>query len=508
MLAAQNQDNQPESENQRANSPQPSGFGKVLGSLHGLQRRLDDFSIEDVSNADANVKSLIQQIIFIRERLSTLAELKQWITEANERIASIPEEDFDLVNPDGLEKHPQLHAIVQASKLIRFYRLMQAARASADAISFDTETGAMVAAAIERSSPMTETISENSQSIQPQDLITALSSDEKVPEEPDVIVTPALSDTLTLESEPANETAAVSALTPPAPLATEAELESAPAISPLSAIDSIAADADIPTVIIENHLPGTIDASTEPADNDFVMVATDSAHATIPQTTSLAIIEKTEEIATEKTNVQARGAKHRGKKKKPAETSTTQNGDTKSTTTLDKRLLDDLIKQYGDFAVTSNLPVPVETAKRSKAKPAAVVSANIPEFDGPIFEEPIIENRNSGQIQKAGELDRQLKKIIKDYGENDIYSRRSTLNLKTGGIIAFVVLGLVLGGIYLFKSPAQIQTPSSQSESSAPSNVSENGRSAGGQNGAAAGTTENNVKRSEAASKPVSKLKK
>ncbi|HWH76240.1 MAG TPA: hypothetical protein VNT76_02670, partial [Candidatus Binatus sp.] len=147
MQAAKNQDHQPESVNKQPSPAQPSGFGKVLGSLHGLQQRLDDFSMEDVTNADSNVKSLIQQITYVRGRLTTLAELKLSIATANEMISAIPEENFDLVSPDALEKHPQLHAIVQASKLIRFYRLMQSARASANAISLDSQTGAMVAPA-------------------------------------------------------------------------------------------------------------------------------------------------------------------------------------------------------------------------------------------------------------------------------------------------------------------------------------------------------------------------
>jgi hypothetical protein len=55
---------------------------------------------------------------------------------------------------------------------------------------------------------------------------------------------------------------------------------------------------------------------------------------------------------------------------------------------------------------------------------------------------------------KRGEIDRQLKSIIKDYGEYDLYSPRSTINFKLAAVGAFVVLGLVLGGLYFFKAPS------------------------------------------------------
>jgi hypothetical protein len=72
------------------------------------------------------------------------------------------------------------------------------------------------------------------------------------------------------------------------------------------------------------------------------------------------------------------------------------------------------------------------------------------------------ETRSVPNLQKAGELDRQLKKIIKDYGEYDLYSKQSSVNLKTGGIVVFVILGLVLGGLYLFKAPATVSSSPSQ----------------------------------------------
>src|SRR6185436_5488959 len=124
-----------------SNASSTSGFGKVLGSIQGLQQRLNDFTLDDIIGAENNLKSLMQQIVHMRDRFDTIAEMKHAVTNANQLILTIPEENFDLVGPDSLEKHPKLHAIVKANKLIRLQKLMKAARASADAVSFDADAG-------------------------------------------------------------------------------------------------------------------------------------------------------------------------------------------------------------------------------------------------------------------------------------------------------------------------------------------------------------------------------
>ena len=67
-----------------ADPPTPAvGFGKVLTSIQGLQRRLDDFSIEDVSEAEANARTLIQKISLLQGKLIGLTEMKQFVSAAN-----------------------------------------------------------------------------------------------------------------------------------------------------------------------------------------------------------------------------------------------------------------------------------------------------------------------------------------------------------------------------------------------------------------------------------------
>ncbi|MGH7811668.1 MAG: hypothetical protein ACREP5_15430, partial [Candidatus Binatia bacterium] len=115
----------------------------------------------------------------------------------------------------------------------------------------------------------------------------------------------------------------------------------------------------------------------------------------------------------------------------------------------------EVIKHYGDFSAWPNLPATIESPAETKPgvdKPKA--------NHGRPFDEPAAKLREVANNKKAGDLDRQLKKIIKDYGEYDLYQRRSVVNFKTGGIAAFAVLGLVLAGLYFFGGRSTAREPS------------------------------------------------
>jgi hypothetical protein len=129
---------------------------------------------------------------------------------------------------------------------------------------------------------------------------------------------------------------------------------------------------------------------------------------------------------------------------------------------FDQRLLDDLIKDYGEFTILpSSTPKP-EAKKEPKpesmpATPRVKASAPVMPPSQPNLPSP----------RKDGELDRKLKKLIKDYGEYDLYSRQTPLKLKTGVVAAFLVLTLIFSGFYFFSStkPAVPASASSTSQS-------------------------------------------
>jgi hypothetical protein len=157
--------------------------------------------------------------------------------------------------------------------------------------------------------------------------------------------------------------------------------------------------------------------------------------------------------------------------------------------TFDQRLLDDLIKSYGDFASFSGRTIasdealnsaslgaphsqPVEAPPDSRSAdveirslttgwPQAEVKPALPPPETPAeiirvieTEEPKTAPQSGTSLTRHGEIDRQLKSIIKDYGEYDLYSHRSSLKTKVAAIVAFALLGLVMVGFYFLKTPA------------------------------------------------------
>ena len=403
------------------NSPSPaSGFGKVLGSIQGLQQRLDDFSVEEVSRAHAKAADLIRGLGELQGRLTALAKLKDALTEASASIGSRPEVNFDDIDPDNLEGHPQLRAIVQTGKLIRMHRLLKAAQASAESVSFEF--------------PNTEAKQINMPDVASASSVIALThvfhrSEESlpIPSENDVA---------------ANKSAADEALLVPQ--------EAANCVNPplersqtKSRYDFADLKLEAAAIGARNH-PGQADSSDE-----------------------------------------KRAAGIKGKQ-------------LAENTHFDQRLLNDLIDAYGEFtfstgpatgtvatqtnptqdalreptampevdAMLSHAPSPVlfpAEVARQEGPPAGITPAE-PAFVEPIGggqlalpapEEEIstsVFEQSLPNAKARGEIDRQLKNIIKDYGAVDLYSHRQSLNTKTTAIGAAAVLALLLGGIYFFKA--------------------------------------------------------
>ena len=153
MLTAENNQTPDDNSNTGPTST-VGGFGNVLKSVQGLQQRLSDFSLDDVTAAEANANTLIHRTASVQQKLIELANLKLNLTAVAGTIHQIPETNFDLISPDSLERHPQLHAIVKTSKIIRLHKLLKVAKASAQSVSFDSEVGRL-----EIGTPLAPTIS-------------------------------------------------------------------------------------------------------------------------------------------------------------------------------------------------------------------------------------------------------------------------------------------------------------------------------------------------------------
>jgi len=409
------------------------GFGRVLNSIHGLQQRLDDFSVDEVSRASSKTETLFQQLSSIQVKLSGLPILKQVFSDTNRIISEIHEENFELVALSNLEKYPTLNALLTTGN-----QLQQAVLAC--------------------------------------------------PEKP-------------TNPEPPVLKALPSPVSQAEPLPIIAAVLSAPAERTPVHAEPIASGSDKVPQTAESVGAAKLLPAASADDSPAADVASEqTAGAPVTETLS------DEDDVPGGKRVSARGNSN-----------------------FDQRLLNDLIKTYGDFAGSPNFPSTSRTPKSapsmsSKNKtvtenapipPAAIIEADFhqatlvdlarskaaitpkatPAEIVPVLNaqqvEPVEESVTS--LTKHGELDRQLKSIIKDYGENDLYPRRNSSNVKIAGIVAFALLGLVLGGFYFFKTPTPMTSAPANSTAQPDAKFSSGSAttSKGGDNANATGGTVN-----------------
>jgi len=421
------------------------GFGKMLNSLQGLQQRLEDFSIADVANAEANAQTLILRLKQIQGTIAALAQLKNAAADIRRSVAEIRPIDIEAINLDSLENHPQLNAIVKASKLIKLQKLMTALKAGADE---GESIEAQARITVTEVSP-TAALTTNHHSDFADIVETRLSEPEPA----------AMSDFVT---EPV-----------PASIAAEIDAASAPTTSPLPAVESAPESPTLEFAPSDRFLPETETVGTDfpTAQAEFEtaaaeVVKTSSAEkieglvedfpAPVETSTASLVAEKLPAVEPATKLAHSAKPKHGSKSaakksQKPRDNTAGQIEASKALVpandSFDLRLLDDLVSNYGEFAANPNLPATVKKKELQNFAPAPSAAAELrPEPANSV-------ETNTPSVRKDGDFDRQLKKIIKDYGEYDLYSDKPAANIKKAGILAFVFLGLVFGGIYFFTAP-------------------------------------------------------
>jgi len=421
------------------------GFGKMLNSLQGLQQRLEDFSIADVTNAEANARTLILRLKQFQDTIGAIALVKKAAANIDQSIAEIQQLDTEVVGMDSLENHPQLHAIVNASKLIKLRKMMAALKAGADVGESQDkpilDPVSAAAGSVERSEGIAlETAKAIGAESVDSDSAAGLETSEAAPSLPELVSTRLTA--ATIVSSSVLETAADSPVT-------------AAATGDTGALHSDAL-ADFPTAEAEFE---TAVAATAPAEQLTDSQVTLAGSLRVESATNLPQpLEPKQDlqiapVKKSKARNIAPGQVDPSKALVPANDS------------FDLRLLDDLVSNYGEFASNPNLPATVKKKELQSVEPAANKTHKAqPEHSDSV-------EAAAPAVKKHGDLDRQLKKIIKDYGEYDIYSDKQSTNIKKAGILAFVFLGLVFGGIYLFKTPppaAEIAPATSNSSSTKP----------------------------------------
>ncbi len=409
MLSAQKEETELAACAMANDLPNLGSFGKVVNSIQGLQERLENFSAEDVGNAHDKTQTLLLRLSYLQEKLATFVEVKALMITARDAIEQALRDCADSAKLDALENHARIQTTIQANKLIQFPRLYKLAKITAAQAAVNADESITTSAQVEENDASIPRVAEESG--------TAGAG-----QSPAIVHLAALTSQPPIESETATAAVVGQEDGPEALAATD--LSPTTASDPLLAPELETLPADKPQIdACDSATSGSRDVNAE-VGSPLISPASTSSEANTKDT-----------VAT-----------------------------TEPITDFDHRLLDDLIKNYGEFAASRSFSRTMEIA----SAPAVNTTEGqaVPSKAGVMEIEQ--ERNNLPSIKRDGDLDQQLKKLIKDYGEYDLYSRQSPMNLKTGVIAAFLLLALIFSGFYYF-SPRALNSQNSAPAQSRPS---------------------------------------
>lgn len=443
MLTAHKEDQPFDVARASQGTPQPHPLSGILDSIQGLRILLDDLSLEDIIEADEKAQKLIQRLCDFHSDLTNLSHIQKLVSKAKELTKRI-EAPFDLGEfTDANENTKKL-----VERLSAFYNDLtnlshiQNLLVRAKDITLPTEALPRVP---KQESP--KRVLQNQGGTLPNNLILFPTpvrharemtrapapthslrpflpkEQEQLRGEDDLHLLallqntaslPAVTDHVPLEgpqsSDPLISTGREKHLQPP-DQPEELSLEKA---EPASKVLSPNEDSSIPQPVTLEH-----NQSTSPSEETERDQKRDTP---VNDETSAAIGIPPSRDSERASNQDYRSASER------------------ITVEFDQKLLTDLIKDYGEFVTYSNLNSPKIQEK---------VIAPDPEF----MRQPAndySDDREPKPLPKPvpyrneGDLDRTLKKLIKDYGEYDIYSHRNPNNVKKVVIATSTVLVLLL----------------------------------------------------------------
>jgi hypothetical protein len=382
MLSAKQDENRLESTVPKVSSPGGGPVGKVVTSIQGLQQRLNDYTLEEVSAAENRSRTLMLGLLNLQSRVGSLVTIKRSMTVVYEALKTTTSEDIKLSVIETSGKPIKLHDIIQASNLIRFPTLKRTSHQSPGHTISNATSSETLAGPKHIPKSTRDVISQSSAADHRE---TADS-----PNEPAFVFD-------------ATDIEAASGI-PSADFSWDKDSDSNKTIS-----DHIRYDQEVQTISLRSAPEKLNKPELQLSTPEFVQ--------------ELPVAEKSDT---------------------PISTALVPTGGD-----FDQRLLDDLIKNYGEFFSSSNSPSNVGSQENVET----VESRSKPNF----LEKAAVESANNNTartspLKKEGDIDRELKKIIKDYGEYDIYSRHNRINIKFAAIGAFLLVVAVFSGFYLLSS--------------------------------------------------------
>src|SRR2546430_7468173 len=104
MLSAQKEQKRLKVVSSTSNTPNLAGFGKVLTSIQGLQQRLDDFSVDDISEATEKARTLAVRLSELQRQLATLTEINESIATVRTAVDHAANETRELTKLEGFDR--------------------------------------------------------------------------------------------------------------------------------------------------------------------------------------------------------------------------------------------------------------------------------------------------------------------------------------------------------------------------------------------------------------------
>jgi hypothetical protein len=369
-------------------------FETVVHSIEGLRERVQGFTVEQLSETEQMLQTMSLRLGDLQQTVSAVSEIKRRLNSIQQMLPDAQVATVDESTLASVDSFTPLHSLPHFGNIAKFRRIIKLVRA--------VKSVSVLLAPSDRKDPA---------------LILDMETNAESPKLDRIVAT------LTSIEHPFLEPVENSAIVDTAGEGTEGSEHSQDS-------QSLAIETDV--------------VRTEPnCDESFDIISAKEA-------TSSWNFSETIDESFEATEDRAGGD--------PAMVDSTAGGQPHTAVCtgpdFDRRLLDDLIQNYGEFNVMPNLPATTKAKKEVKSEaPASKRTADL------TTAAHSASHRNLPTQRKDGELDRKLKKLIKDYGEYDLYSRQSPFNLKTSVIAAFLVLTLFFLGFYYFSSNSAAPAP-------------------------------------------------
>jgi hypothetical protein len=424
MLTAQKENSPLETEPLPQRPQTTRSLDRMVTSIEGLRERVQGFTVEQVSEVDQRLRTMSLQLGELQQRLRALAEMKQQIAGLQKAVRQAEADTLEQNRLATLVEPITVHPIAQFGTLLKFRRviklLKEAKSGSGVSASADVEARAPI---LPKPVEITTEPPKNEQKLATDFPAIQHELPERSTNENSVVVT-----SVALEQ--------TERVFDPGPMEMDFEPNEPFSNDPA---DAIFLDDSTASIQPREMIAEFADTRDEPSPSheaifeEFKGTGDMEVHLAIPETETMETTGQTHTASEE--------------------------------ADFDQRLLDDLIKDYGEFTI-----VPSSTPKREAKKEHKLEPTIATRVQGPATVN-LPTQPNLPSQRKDGELDRKLKKLIKDYGEYDLYSRQTPLKLKTGVVAAFLVLTLIFSGFYFFSSSKSAVPTSasstSQSQSSA-----------------------------------------